>query len=107
MQGGMDMEELEKKYLENTIKVINKKIEKAQVELADLRKLFEEKKMNFLSKKCRFSLIGNKEKKGKSQKYLRKTLIIKHLIRTSIKKRFSLFIWQILSVQKEKRYSIN
>ena len=39
------MEELEKKYLENTIKVINKKIEKAQVELADLRKLFEEKRL--------------------------------------------------------------
>ena len=41
----MDMEEMEKTYLSNTIKVINKKIEKAQVELADLRKLFGEKRL--------------------------------------------------------------
>ena len=41
----MEMEEIEKTYLSNTIKVINKKIEKAQVELADLRNLFEEKRL--------------------------------------------------------------
>ena len=39
------MEEFELNHLSATIKVINKKIEKAQIELADLKRLFEEKRM--------------------------------------------------------------
>lgn len=39
------MEDFEKKYLNSTIKVINKKIEKAQIELVDIKKLFEEKRL--------------------------------------------------------------
>ncbi len=38
------MEEFEKKYLANTLKAINKKIEKQQIELAEIKKLFEEKR---------------------------------------------------------------
>ncbi len=39
------MEEFELNHLSATIKVINKKIEKAQIELADLKNLFEEKRL--------------------------------------------------------------
>ena len=39
------MEEFELNHLSATIKVINKKIEKAQIELADLKRLFEEKRL--------------------------------------------------------------
>lgn len=39
------MEEFELNHLSVTIKVINKKIEKAQIELADLKNLFEEKRL--------------------------------------------------------------
>lgn len=39
------MEEFEQNHLSATIKVINKKIEKAQIELADLKRLFEEKRL--------------------------------------------------------------
>ena len=39
------MEEFEINHLSATIKVINKKIEKAQIELADLKRLFEEKRL--------------------------------------------------------------
>lgn len=39
------MEEFELNHLSATIKIINKKIEKAQIELADLKNLFEEKRL--------------------------------------------------------------
>lgn len=39
------MEELEKNYLQNTLKVINKKIDKIQIHISDLKKLFEEKRL--------------------------------------------------------------
>ncbi len=39
------MEEFELNHLSVTIKIINKKIEKAQIELADLKNLFEEKRL--------------------------------------------------------------
>ena len=42
--GGI-MEEFELNHLSATIKVVNKKIEKAQIELANLKKLFEEKRL--------------------------------------------------------------
>ena len=38
------MEEQEKKYLQNTLKVINKKIEKTHIEISQLKTLFEEKR---------------------------------------------------------------
>ncbi len=38
------MEEQEKNYLQNTLKVINKKIEKTQIEISQLKSLFEEKR---------------------------------------------------------------